>query len=164
MREAAGRQSVKGECREWGAARGKKAQCCCREGKAAGGHARRASEAPASGRRGTGTTDCGGAFSVLAQAREDNSGVRRAVIGVLVRRVCSCVACVVLWGTTRQHRLTFATCWAQPLLKGLRPAGDVRRAHRVLLGCQVSKSSVVCLAKALTLSSPVHQKEGHWRP
>lgn len=41
VREAAGRQSVKGECREWGVARGKKAQCCRREGGAALGHERR---------------------------------------------------------------------------------------------------------------------------
>lgn len=165
MREAAGRQSVKGECREWGAARGKKPQCCRREGDAALGHARRASEAPASGRRGTGTTDCGGVFSVLAQAREDNSGGRRAVIGVLVWQVCSCVVCVVLWGTTRQHRLAPARAGPSRSSRGLCPAGDVRLGHRrVLLGCQVSESLVVCLAEALTLSSLVHQEEGHWRP
>lgn len=94
MREA-DRQSVKGECREWGHARGKKRQCCLREGGAALGHVRWASEALASGRRGTGT-DCSGEFSVLTQAREDNSGGNSSVIFV---RVC-CVLCGASRGST----------------------------------------------------------------
>lgn len=118
VREA-GRQSVKEECREWGAARGKKPQCCRREGGAALGHVRRASEAPASGRRGTDTAYRGREFSVLAQARKDNSGGRRGVIGVLIGVLVACVyACVCCVAHATALRPSPGTCWDGLLFKG----------------------------------------------
>ena len=90
MVRVAGRQSVKGECREWASRGARSRSVCRREVGAARGHVR-TSQASSRGRRGRGITDCCRKSYILALAREEWRATSSDSVVVKCLCVCACV-------------------------------------------------------------------------